>query len=185
MEIGMASRRKNRLVTAREPNGRIQREEREPAPTEVRRIRDAALRGLRDPEWGSELGRLYLQGIITDSMYAAGKRWREHATEYRQAIGIFPVKSASLERGSHSTSADPDSDEGNKQAERERNAAERFMEAHAILVFMGQGTESIIRRLCEDDLSLAGMVELKKARYGLSRLADHYNLHGRLTSRSA
>ena len=174
----MASRRKSRLVTAREPNGRIQREEREPAPAEVRRLRDAALVGLRDPQWGTELGRLYLQGTITDSMYAAGKRWRDHAAEYRRSIGAFPVKSASLERGSLSHPPDPESTDGLKQVLRENNAAERFFEAHSVLVCMGQGTESIIRRLCEDDLSLCGMVELKKARYGLSRLADHYRLTG-------
>ncbi len=173
-EMGRKKQR-NRLVTAREPNGRIQREH-DLAPSEVRRLRDAALRGLRDAEWGTELGRLYLEGSLTGAMYAAGKRWREHAGDYRQAIGIFPVRSASLERGSRGTPPDPDSEEGSNQAQREANAVERFFEAHAALVAAGMGAEHAVRRLCEDDASLCGVYELNKAKDGLSALARHYNL---------
>lgn len=176
--LGTTMARRNRLVTAREPNGRIQRNG-NPAASEVRRLRDMAVRDARHEEWGCELGRLYLEGSLTDSMYAAGKRWRENAAAYRQAIGVFPVRSAALERGSHGTDADPDSEEGQKQVAREANAAERFFEAHAVLVSVGMGAESAVRKLCEEDKSLAGMHELKNARYGLSRLADHYNLTNR------
>ncbi len=176
METGMVSHRKNRLVTAREPNGRIQREEREPAPNEIRRLRDAALRGLRDPEWGTELGRLYLEAAITAAMYAAGKRWREQAAEYRQAIGVFPVRSASLERGSHGHDIDPDSEEGQKQAQREANGAERFFAAHAALTSAGVVAESVVSRICEEDGMLCGWVDRQSLRKGLSALVDHYNL---------
>jgi hypothetical protein len=51
----MASRRKS--LARREPNGRVQCQEPDISPGEVRRLRDAALRGLRDAEWASELGR--------------------------------------------------------------------------------------------------------------------------------
>ncbi len=175
--LGMASRRKSRLVTAREPNGRIQREAREDtAPTEVRRLRDAALRGMRDPEWGTELGRLYLEGALTGAQYAAGKRWRQEASDYRQAIGIFPVRSASLERGSHGHDVDPDSDEGQKQATRDRNGAEHFFAAHARLITAGTLAEAVVRRICEDDAAPCGFAEHKALRNGLSSLVDHYNL---------
>ena len=175
---GMASRRKSRLVTAREPNGRIQREGREDtAPTEVRRLRDAALRGMRDPEWGTELGRLYLEGALTGAQYAAGKRWREEAAEYRQAIGIFPVRSASLERGSHGHDVDPDSEEGQKQATRERNGAERYFAAESWLVLhAGELSARVVRCLCEHDEMFCGWPEHQALRKGLSSLVDHYNL---------
>ena len=176
MRLEMASRRKTRLVTAREPNGRIQREERELAPTEVRRLRDAALRGMRDPEWGTELGRLYLEGALTGALYASGKRWREEAAEYRQSIGVFPVRTASLERGSHGHDTDPDSEEGQNQAARERNGAERFFAAHARLASVGGLAETVVRRVCEEDQAACGFVEHKALRRGLSALVDHYNL---------
>jgi hypothetical protein len=172
------SGRKRSNMAAREPNGRIKRDpdDREIAPSDVRRLRDAALRGLRDAEWGTERGRLYLEGALTGAMYAAGKRWRQHAADYRCAIGAFPVRSASLERGSHGTAPDPDSEDGRKQAVRDANATERFFAAHAALVLAGMGAETAVRRLCEDDASLIGLGELKNARIGLSALAGHYNL---------
>lgn len=172
----MASRRKSRLVTAREPNGRIQRESQELSPTEVHRIRDASLRGWRDSEWGSELGRLYMTGAVTKPMYEAGKRWTEYAAEYRKSIGVFPVRSAALERGSHGKQADPDSEEGQKQATRERNGAERFFAAHARLVSAGGLAETVVRRICEEDEAPCGFAEHQALRKGLSSLVDHYNL---------
>jgi hypothetical protein len=131
---------------------------------------------LRDAEWGTELGRLYLEGAITDSMYGAGKRWREEATSYRAAIGVFPIRSTSLERGVKSHPPDVDSEDGQKQARQEANATERFFEADAVLVGAGTGAENAVRKLCEDDQSLAGMYELRNARCGLLALADHYRL---------
>ena len=61
------------------------------------------MRGLRDAEWGTELGRLYLEGTITSAMYAAGRRWTEMAEKYRHSIGVFPVKSLSAEKGIRSS----------------------------------------------------------------------------------
>lgn len=170
--IGMARRKR---LTTREPNGRIQREPEGLSPTEIHRLRNAAFRGLRDEHWGSELGRLFLERVLTREMHDAGKRWREEAAIYRQAIGAFPVRTASLERG-RSMPADPDSEEGQKQASRETSAAERFFEAHAVLVAAGMGAENAVRRLCEDDEALAGLYDLKNARTGLTRLAEHYGL---------
>lgn len=173
MQVQM--RRKNRLVTAREPNGRIQREP-ELAASEIRRVRDMAVRDARQAEWGAELGRLYLENAITGAMYSAGKRWREQAAEYRRAIGLFPIKSASLERGSHSHAIDPDSEEGQKQAQRESNGAERFFAAHAALTSAGVLAESVVSRVCEEDGMLCGWVDHQSLRKGLDALVYHYNL---------
>ncbi len=168
------TRTRLRLVTAREPNGRIQRE-RGPGPTEIKRLRDAALRGLRDPEWGTELGRLYLERALTAEMYAAGKRWRESVAAYHGAIGVFPVRTAALERG-RSTPPDPDSEGGREQAVRDRDAAEAFFAAHAALVSAGMVAENAVRRLCEDDQALCGLYELNGAICGLMALAHYYGL---------
>ena len=169
--IALASKRLRR----REPSGRLQRE-REISPTEIRRLRDAAVRGLRDPEWGTELGRLLLNGELTILQYAAGKMWREHAARYRQAIGAFPVRSISLEQGVRAHPPDPYSEAGRTIAAREREEAEAFFAAHAALVAIGMGAESSVRRLVEQDEAMAGLYDLKNARAGLSALAIYYGL---------
>lgn len=168
----MASRRKH--LKPRLANGRLSeaREEREFPPTQVRRLRDAAMAGLRDPEWGTELGRLYLEGTITASMYAAGKKWREAAGAYVNSIGIFPVRSSTGERLGNSHPVDPDSEEGRKQAKREANAMEDFFSMHHLLLSAGRFAEATVRRLCEHNEGPCGMAELIALRNGLSVLAE-------------
>lgn len=173
-----SKRRKTRLIPSREPNGRITREPEFP-PAQVRRLRDAAMRGLRDPEWGTELGRLYLGGAITPAMYAAGKKWAELARSYQHAIGAFPVRSATVEPGIRSHTPDPDSDEGRKLAKRESDGAERFFAAHAALIGSdGMLIESLVRGLCEHDKPIIGLDDLGKVRTGLMRLVSHWDLTG-------
>jgi len=161
----------------REPNGRAQRDPAPPSPTQVRRLRDAALRDVRHAEWGTELGRLFLAGDhdgINSEMYAAGIRWTKDAARWRASLGVFPVRSAALERG-HAHPIDPDSPEGQEQAERDRRALERFLEAHAVLVAAGSGAERAVVALCEKDESPT-FVDRLCARAGLRALAQHYGL---------
>ena len=171
----MATRRKT--TVPREPNGRQQRE-REFPPTQVKRLRDAAMSGLRNEEWGTELGRLYLETRITAEMYAAGKRWSETAAWYHQAIGAKPLRGAQVEVGVGSQPADPDSSEGQKQVVREAERAERFFEAHAVLLGV-PGAERTVRALCEQDEGPCGFAELLATRNGLFALADYWGLTGR------
>jgi hypothetical protein len=135
--------------------------------------------GLRDPEWGTELGRLFLEGTITAAMYAAGKDWREKAARYAATIGSFPVRSAVLESGRGGSAPDPDTLEGQRQARRDADAMERFFEAHYVLISAGRLAEQTVRQLCEHDQGLCGMAELIALRNGLSALADHKDLTGR------
>ena len=166
-------KRKNRLLKARTPSGQLSRagREREFPPAQVKRLRDAAMAGLRDPEWGTELGRLYLEGTITASMYAAGKDWREKAARYVDTLGHFPVRTILLEGRGGSMPPDPDTPEGQKRARREADAMERFFEAHHILLSAGKMAEATVRRLCEHNEGPCGMAELIALRNGLSALA--------------
>jgi len=171
----MASKRK--LIVSREPNGRPQRavgEDREYPPAKIKRLRDAAMRRMEDPQWGTELGRLSLQKVITDEQYEAGKWWSKLAAQFHAAIEAFPVRSASVEFGRGGAKPDPDSPEGQRIAKREANQAEDFFAAHAILV--QSGCETVVRRLCEQDEGPCGMGELLSVRRGLSVLADHRGL---------
>lgn len=171
----MASKRKH--MVARQPNGQPRREREFPA-AQIRRLRDAAMAGLRDPQWGTELGRLYLAGNISEIQYAAGKWWSEAAASFRRAIGAFPVRSPSVEVGRGGASPDPDSEEGRKLAVREAEQAERFFEAHAVLLSAGRGAERAVRDVCERGLCSVAMSELMALRVGLSALASHRGLTG-------
>lgn len=169
----MATRRK--FVAVREQNGRAQRNREHPA-SQIRRLRDAALAKMSDPKWGTELGRLYLAGRISEVQFAAGEWWAEAAAKFRQAIGAFPMKSPSVELGRGGTSPDPDSDEGRKIAVREAEQAERFFEAHAVLLSAGLGAEKAVRDVCERGVCSIFESELKALRLGLLALAVHRGL---------
>jgi hypothetical protein len=176
----MPKARKAKLILVREPNGRPSRtlNEREFPPAQVKRLRDAAMAGLRDPEWGTELGRLYLEGILTAEMYAAGKWWRETASRYRGAI-CAPApdpKAIMLEAGCRSSQPDPDSDAGRELVKRDSMASLVFLEAHGALLGAGMIAERAVRRLCEEDQSPIGEEERIATRRGLLWVAKYRGL---------
>jgi hypothetical protein len=173
MGLQMASRRKH--MVGREPNGQAQRRK-EPAPAQVRRLLDSALSDVRHAEWGTELGRLLLNGAIDEAMYAAGKRWAEQATKYHGVIGIVPLKSSSAEGGSWGHQPDPDSPNGQDIAEGDRRAMKAHFAADAVLVACGPGVRVTVRRVCEDRQMPGGYEELLNLRIGLLRLATHWGL---------
>jgi len=164
-------------MAKREPNGRIQREPQLPPPSEVRRLRDAALSGMRDPTWGTELGRLYLVGKITATMYAAGKRWGEMASQYSQALcSPSPDPKAVCFDRSGGESPDPDSYEGRREARRHQRAIASFIDAHAALQTNQPGSERLIRSMCERNEMLLGHESLLSLSRGLSELAGFWGL---------
>jgi hypothetical protein len=177
MGLQVASKRKRLAI--REPNGKPSRagREREYPPAQVKRLREAALSGLRDPEWGTELGRLLLNGVITDAMYAAGKRWAELAARYKNVLGIFPIKSSSAEGGSWGHQPDPDSPRGQEIAKADRNSMEAYFEAEAALVMhMGPGVLPMVRSVCEEGQIPGGYYEVLNLRIGLLKLVTHWGL---------
>jgi hypothetical protein len=158
-----------KLVESREPNGRRQRSnEREFSPTQVRRLRDAAMAGLRDPEWGTHAGRLFLDGTLTAEMYAAAKWWREMAAKYRVAICAPPPqpKALNLEAGRGSSSIDPDS-EGQGGGWRPPDTVKVFEGPRGALISAGMMAERTVRRLCEQDEAPVGEQERQWAICGL------------------
>lgn len=169
------TRRKS--MAQREPNGRAQRTP-EHSASEVRRLRDAALSGMRDPLWGTELGRLYLVGKITSTMYAAGKRWGELSSKYSQALcSPSPDPRAVCFDRSGGSSVDPDSHEGRKEARRHVRAVASFVDAHASLKTDGGSmAERVVRSLCERNQMLSGHVELLALCSGLSTIAGFWGL---------
>lgn len=171
---------KTKLVLIREPNGRASRsaEEKETAPAQVRRLRDAALAGMADEQWGTELGRLFLAGQITPPMYAAGKKWAERARRYQSAINCPPAspKSCAAEDGGFSEPPDPDSVRGEEVASSDSLAVRAFQEAHAILCAAGLLAERAVRGVCERDEVMAGDIHRAALHRGLHWLVDYWGL---------
>lgn len=170
------SRRK--VLAVRESNGRIQRDPQLPPPSEVRRLRDAALAGMRDPIWGTELGRLYLVGKITATMYAAGKRWAELAAQYSQAL-CSPCpdpRAICLDRMGGSP-VDPDSNEGRKESRRHLRAVNSFVDAHAAMVSIAKSAGvRAVRSVCERNEMPIGHMEILALSTGLTTLAAFWGL---------
>ena len=167
----MATRRKN-LVT-REPNGRAKRSPlpRMLAPSEVRRLRDAAMVGLRAAEWGSSLGWLYIHKRIDDRQYAAGRLWCEIMRDYGAAIqGPRQPKTANLDP-TGGTSADPDSDTGHREARRHVIWINMGEAGSKRLKSTGEPVRRVVMAVCEQDQIPAGMAELIQLRKGLDVLA--------------
>lgn len=168
---------KRKSLAQREPNGRIQREPQLPPPSEVRRLRDAALSGMRDPLWGTEIGRLYLAGKITAVGFAAGKRWGEQAVLYSRALcSPSPDPKAVCFDRSGGDSLDPDSYEGRKEARRHERAVTSFIDAHVALKSISGAAERVVRLVCERDEMLAGHENLLALVNGLSALAGFWGL---------
>lgn len=181
IEVGMKRARRQKLLQIREPNGRHQRpsvDEREFAPTQVKRLRDAALAGMADAEWGTSIGRLYLASKITGPMYAAGKRWSEQVVRYHGAINAPPPNPKALRMGESSRGAppDPDSDEGRQRAAREAQMVTDFLAAHGILCAAGMIAEATVRNVCERDHCPVGQLETQALSRGLLWLADYWGL---------
>ena len=145
-------KRKNRLVSSREPNGQIQRES-DYSPVHVRRLKDAALRGVDDKRWASELGRYHLEHTITDEMAAAGRWWSEMANRYSQAIGLqkLAVRPLAWERGAISTEPDISQPNGTAIDKSDRKAIERFQKGYAVLQQAGMDAVRVVRNICEHD----------------------------------
>lgn len=178
----MPKKTKSTLFLVREPNGRRSRSQnQEPeacSPAQVRRLRDAAVAGMCDAEWGTELGRLFLQGKISAPQYAAGKWWAGLAVRARKAIDApkeAPTKSAFV-KGLGGHDPDPDSEAGQQQAARDREAVMEFMAAHGALIGAGMLAERAVRMVCEDRKTVETHLQLLSLGRGLEWLHEYRDL---------
>jgi hypothetical protein len=132
------------------------------------------MNGLRDEEWGTELGRLFLEKTIFADQYAAGKRWAEEVAEYRGVIGARGIKAGGMEPGTGGHDPDPDSHAGLELAKAERRIIARFDASHKALTDAGNGAKNAVRCVCEDNEILAGAEARLSLACGLTALAKHY-----------
>jgi hypothetical protein len=166
----------------REPNGRLSRTTKKQIeaknPNEMKRLRDAAILGMRDPLWGTELGRLFLRNRIDEVQFEAGKRWRNLVDTWRKnQVGpqIDPKSGLSVlfveNRGrGRDRTYDPDV----VAATQETDLALR----HALDALNGAGQleSRTVRDCCEMEIPIIGLSEIWWLRDGLDALATHWRL---------
>lgn len=176
----MAVKKKQALYPVREPNGRMSRSTEAAVqalpPAEVKRLLGAARDGLRDPMWGTELGRYLLDGEINNAEYEAGRRWGRLVTAYYEAIDARPPhpKAAALFLADPAAEPEPESEEGQRRLKVALRVVADMKEAHAILRAAGEQAEKAVRQVCEvNELPVQGAGYL---RLGLRWLALHWGL---------
>lgn len=167
-------------IPQREPNGRHSRMDanERPSPAAAKRLRDNAIKGVSDERWGTELGRLFLAGDITEDLYEAGRRWGELVADYYRAIGAsapYP-KAVNLERYERSAEVDPESEKGKERDRRAEAKVEEMDKALAALLASGSVPMRIVRTVCETNESAANWHERIALGHGLSALAIHWKL---------
>ncbi len=127
-----------------------------------------------DPHAEWQLGRLFLNGIITEKQHEAGERFRRIAVSHRRAITNLsdPIRSPPLER------LGGGEQEERLSAEIITRIRKEFDKIDAALRDAGEAARMTVERVCLADLPLhdrqAGL--LKR---GLDALAEAYGLDGR------
>ena len=90
------SRRKH--LAPRTASGRLKPATHLLAPTQIRRLLDSAATEVRHQAFGTQLGRLYLNGQVSATEFAAGKRWAEIVANYSIACrSPSPPRTLSLD----------------------------------------------------------------------------------------
>jgi hypothetical protein len=177
------------LLIVREPNGRLSRSSINAvdavSPAEAVRLRNAAIAGMRAPEWATEIGRLFLEGKVTAAEFEAGKRWGRLVGKYQRAVGAprpWP-KGQAFDRSTPSSGDDeptPDTEAGRKALEALATARRDIIDdmriAHAVLVGAGMLSERAVRSTCEANEVPVGAMGLGSLKEGLNWLALHWGL---------
>jgi len=169
------------FIPAREPNGRLSRTMNpvdSASPAAVKRLKDAALKGVADEHWGTQLGHLLLDGAITEPLYAAGRRWTETVMAYYRAIGAPPPypKAISWERYEPGADPDPRSEKGKRIINKAIKAIDEMHDAYGVLRTAGLLAERVVRAVCETNATPQDWAERVALTEGLSVLALFWGL---------
>jgi hypothetical protein len=176
------SRRKSLAIC--HPCGRIKPgEDHLLAPTQIRRLFEAAADGLRDPIWASQLGRLFMAGKLTSADLAAAKRWVELVAAYSRACQSPRQPSTVLMDAAGGTPADPSSEVGIKEARRHEKDSANFVEGKDTLRRAGLNVEGVVESVCLKDCAPAGFDELHDLKRGLQALSDCWSSKRKVSTR--
>jgi hypothetical protein len=177
----MARRGRKRQTGIREPAGRLARAAGDPAtdyaPAAIKRLTECAIRGVADAAFATPLGRLFLDGQLTATQYAAGRRFDRLIRNHTRALAAPPEpKSRGYDYDPRGPQIDPDSAAGQREVAEHRAIVAAMDEAKAVLASCGKTTEKIVRGLCADGELPAGAAGRVTLSAGLDALADHWGL---------
>ena len=142
-------------------------------PTEMRRLFDAAITGLRDPLFGTMLGRIHLAGKISRAEFAAGKRWAELTTEYAVSCQAPrpPQTVCSRSRRWHASRS-------RQRRGRRRSSATPApalpMPMEVCAASGRQAAELAVEQICINEFAPAGFEQLKALQRGLRALSEFW-----------
>lgn len=146
---------KRKSMHRREPNGKPQREAKQqtrqhemPSPAEVKRLRDAAMIGMRDAIWGTVLGYLHLSGKLSIDQFTAGVHWARLSRFYHRAMeGPRDPRSNLLTRVSTSNAPKPEQHDAHAMVQ----AYEAVMREISVTTHGAQRLAAMVR-VCELNL---------------------------------
>lgn len=163
---------RSKSLDRREPSGRIARTLLRAldahSPAQAKRLRDAALRGMQAPEYGTELGRLFLADKITPSQYEAGKRWARLREELVATLGLPPISPRLIR--AYGVAAWSQKNDG-----RER-ALLAILTAASQALGVDAKAEGMVVATCEHERPAVTASDLKNLQLGLDALAVHWHL---------
>lgn len=144
------------------------------SPATIRRIMTEAKRGAANPRLGSQLGRLYLHGQITEIEFRAGVRFAELRRRWRFIQGIRQPGAQSAKLG-QVIGMPPDVDSERAEAV---SLAEEASRAVAMTTpgYNGARAFDIACRVCELDEIPVGYGEMMTLRAVLMGLAIHWEM---------
>jgi hypothetical protein len=168
---------KRKVGAKRYPCGQIKPDD-ESAVT-LAELRRDYLRELRDPLFGSVLGRLYLQDKLTALQFKAANAYQEAVEAYRRVvIGITGrPRSQTFERKSKSSS---DHEFADDVIERKQSRYDKLCSA---VIALGRDGPAILRtldQLCLQDEHVA-YYELERCKPGLDAIAGVLAISGTVT----
>ena len=169
----MARAGRKRKIGERFPAGQIRPEEPSASPAAIRRLRDAALMGMADPQWGTVAGLFFLNKRIDEVEYQAAKRFGDLHAQYISVIGgPRPPKTSTGERPSKSAQIDVDTELGEAEAQRHVTIMNNYNDVHTALLMISPAAESDLIRFCSvPGESPAGYAAMIRVRDGLRALA--------------
>jgi hypothetical protein len=142
------------------------------SPTEMKRLFDGAVLGLRDQAWATTAGRLFLVGKLTSTQFSTARRWSELTASYSIACGSpQQPHSMPLEVGIKGAPVDPDTAGGLRQARADTRAMTAFLEGKSVLKLAGRTVEDVVDAVVIHDQMPAGLYQLDALKTGLQSLS--------------
>mgnify|MGYP003338670561 FL=1 len=168
--------RKRKLNAYRYPNGSVKPEE-GPSPCATKRLIMASLAGMADPQWGTVPGRYFLSGMLDHNQYEAAKKYGALCEAYAQVLlGPRHPKTSTGERGSISSTVDPDTELGQIEADFHIRTRQRYNQAKTLLLGYSPAIERELEKFCVGNGNIPTYEDMRIIKQVLAELAMFWKI---------